>query len=175
MPVVSVSFSINPGCVPSVKALVLQATRDPNAPPGLLTMHLSEIGEVNTLRAFFASEDVGQTLAHIDRWLDIIVAGSAGPHLRHIERTLHHSDALHDQWRVLEQAARVALVQRVFDHLPPSIEPGSVVLHPLTGRHGKTWVLTPAASHDAALALCRSSTLDPTTPLRDSIMWIPVL
>jgi hypothetical protein len=63
----------------------------------------------------------------------------------------------------------------VFDQRPPSIEPGSVVLHPLTGRHGKTWVFTPAANHDAALALCLSSTLDPITPLRDSVMWIPVL
>ncbi|MBK6358431.1 MAG: hypothetical protein IPL15_01030 [Comamonadaceae bacterium] len=175
MPVVSVSFSISPGCVPPVKTAVLQAVRDPNAPPCLLTMHLAEIGEVNTLCAFFASEDIVENLTHIDRWLDTIRDGPVSPHLRHIERNLHHSDAQIDQWRALEHAARVALVQRVFDQRPPSIEPGSVVLHPLTGRHGKTWVFTPAANHDAALALCLSSTLDPITPLRDSVMWIPVL
>ena len=113
-------------------------------------------------------------LVGIDLWLDDIRGGPAGAHLRHVERILHDSKATPAQWRALSQASQVALVQRVFDIPRPVDTPDSVMLHPLTGRHGKTWLLTPTASHDAALALCRASTLDTVSALRDSVMWIPV-
>lgn len=173
MPIVSLHFSISPGCVPAVMTTVRQAVRDPAMPPGLLAAYLAEIGEVNTLCCFFQADEAGASLLQLDRWLDALSAAQTGPHLRHIEKILHHCEALSGDWQRLVQASSVALVQLVFDQPPAQPGAASIVLHPITGRHGKTWVLSAVPSHDAALALCTAGCLDPLLPLRDAALWIP--
>lgn len=174
MLVTSVRFSICPGCVPPVKAAVQEALVASGAPAGLLGAFLAEVGEVNTLCCFFACGEAAESLEAIDRWLDTVQAGAAGAKLRHVERVLHRSSAGTQAWQALVEASGVALVQRVFDRgHGPDLPAGGLRLDPLTGRHGQTWLLTPATSHDEALALCLAGGRDPQQPLRDSVMWIP--
>lgn len=174
MLVASVRVSICPGCVPPVKAAVQEALGAPGVPAGFLGSFLAEVGEVNTLCCFFACENAHASLEALDGWLDSVKASVAGAKLRHVERVLHRSSGGMPQWKALVAASGVALVQRVFDRVASPARPADgVQLDPLTGRHGQTWLLTAAASHDAALALCLAGSLDPQQPLRDSLMWIP--
>ena len=176
--VASVRFSICPGCVPPVKTAIVQALRDEPLAASLLSLHLAEVGEVNTLVAFFACEALASDLGALTRWVDGVRRLPAGAQLRHVEHQLHHTEASRAQWQALRDAASAGVLQQVYDedacpeHARNS---GVLLLHPLTGRHGQRWVLTPVTTHDAALALCQAATLDPRLPLRDSVLWLPAL
>lgn len=129
MLIASLHFSICPGCVPPAKAAIVQALRADDAPPGLLSLHLAEVGEVNTLCAFFAcaSPEAHDTpdpaepldpleprLSALARWVNGIRRGPAGAQLRHVQTTLHHSHATPAQWATLRAHATGALLQRVY-------------------------------------------------------------
>lgn len=174
MNVVSALFSIRPGCVPPAKTAVLQSLREPYSPAGLLGAFLAEVGEVNTLCCFFTSDPACAALTDIDLWLRHIYQDPDADKLRHVECVIHQSPSPNVAWEGLWQPGVVSVVQRVFDRSPIYPEAREVMLHSLTGRHSMISLLTPTSSHDEALALCKTSTLDTDIPLRDSVLWLPL-
>lgn len=176
--VASVRFSICPGCVPPVKTAIVQALRGEPLAASLLSLHLAEVGEVNTLVAFFACEALASDLDALARWVDAVRSLPAGAQLRHVEHQLHHTEAAPAQWQTLLSAASAGVLQQVYDQdacPEPDRTAHAVQLHPLSGRHGQRWLLTPVATHDAALTLCQAASLDTQLPLRDSVLWLPAL
>jgi len=168
MLVITATLTVQPGQMPPVTraAAAARAAQDHG-----LWLLSAELGEVNTLLCLFAGAPVDALLSDAGRWVADVRATEAGALLRHACIDVHDSGASIDTLRAV--GTHAATLLQVLG-APPAAGPGSVSLAAVSGLQARHSVLTPAATHDEALALSHATVDADSAEIFDSSLWIPV-